>query len=202
MHMLDKFIIISRLLQNVNRMNDDFKKGRREYNNRIDYEHFEERLADLKNMSSKTFNKIDPSLRTKIMKRGVSLLLNTNAGYDTEYNNDEDDSIRNIQVSAQLAVSSNIVLRIPLVIEYDYGGVETLRGGFYKQSKSSKCVDYKGILSELRSKVNELRRVKFGISDYSLSEIVKELKNRGIPYSESLDSGYISFMFPRSAIRT
>lgn len=136
------YIITSRLLRNIIQKKD--VKGGTE--NAL----FEEKVYELKNLSNFLFNKIDPSLRVKMMKRGVNLQLNTNAGYDTEYNGDNEDSTRNIQVSTQLAVSSHILLRIPLNVVYEFGGVETLRGGTYQVKMKSKCVDFARLLMELQ----------------------------------------------------
>ena len=192
---MDLYIILTRLIETANVIAEKIKEE-------PGFEEYTEHLVEVKNLGMLIFNKLDPSLRLKLMKRGVSLLLNTNAGYDTEYVEDEDKAMNNIQVSAQLAVSSHIVLRIPLNILYEYEGVETLRGSVYKLKNESKCLDYDKILNDLRYRLERLRGIKYGISDFCLNEIVKYLKEKEIPYSESLESGFVSFSFPRSTIKT
>jgi hypothetical protein len=86
----------------------------------IDMEEDKEAYGDVyhsyKNQITEVFNKIDPSIRVKLMKKGVSLIMNTYAGFDTEYVNIEMGL--NKLLSVQLAASSKIILKIPKVTYY------------------------------------------------------------------------------------
>lgn len=189
--MLDMYIQTSRMMRLATRMDKDqsqsLLKNSEGYNS-------------LKTLGSVLFNKMDPSLRDKLMKRGVSMSLNTNVGFDTEYI--QEDSKTNTIVSAQLAVNSRVLLKIPFNTPYEFASVDSLKGGRYEFSKDSKRVDYKNILTSLRSRLDYLRLLKYGVSDYSLSQIITALKERGYPYSVSLENGFITFAFPRTGVRT
>jgi hypothetical protein len=153
----------------------------------------------LKNLSATLFNKLDPSLRDKLMKRGVSMLLNTNAGFDTEYI--QIDSIRNEMVSAQLAVNSRVLLKLPFNVPYEFSVLDSLSSKGYSLIKTSNKIDYEAFLSTIRARLEYARFLKYGASDYSLSILITELKSR-YPYSINLDSGFITITFPRSSVHT
>jgi len=187
--MLDMYIQVSRVMRLATRMDKDqsLLKNSEGYNN-------------LKVLGAVLFNKLDPSLRDKLMKRGVSMSLNTNVGFDTEYI--QEGSITNTLVSAQLAVNSRVLLKIPFNVPYEFASVNSLKGGRHEFSMISKKVDYESILTNLRTRMDFLRLLKYGVSDYSLGHIITTLKERGYPYSVSLERGFITFAFPRTAVRT
>jgi len=187
--MLDMYILLSRMMRLATRIDKDLsslKKG--------------DGYNSLKVLSAVLFNKMDPSLRDKLMKRGVSMSLNTNVGFDTEYV--QEGSITNTLVSAQLAVNSRVLLKIPFNKPYEFASVDSLRGGRHDFSKTSKKIDYESILTNLRLRMDFLRMLKYGVSDYSLGLIINTLKERGYPYSVSLERDLITFAFPRTAVRT
>jgi hypothetical protein len=85
---------------------------------------------DLIDMSTKVFGKIDPSIRVKMRKKGVSIIQNAYTGFDTEYKNI--DFKRNELISVQLAVNTKTLLKLPLHTEYTLSSLETLTGKEHK----------------------------------------------------------------------
>lgn len=69
--------------------------------------------ADYIVLANELYSKLEPSLRAQIQKRGVSIIQNTYTGFDTEYCNLT--STTNKLLSAQLAVNSKTILKIPIV---------------------------------------------------------------------------------------
>lgn len=67
--------------------------------------------ADLINLNRELYGKIDPSLRNKIQKRGITIFQNIYTGFDTEYQNK--DTKTNRLLSVQLAVNTHTFIKIP-----------------------------------------------------------------------------------------
>ena len=85
--------------------------------------------TDYINMSKELLHKLDPSIRTKLSKRGISISHNIYTGFDTEYSNI--NSVSNKLLSIQLSVSSRTLVQFPFVKEFDYNEIEILTGKEY-----------------------------------------------------------------------
>lgn len=144
-------------------------------------------------------NKLDPSLRTHLRKSGVTFMLNTYTGFDTEYQNI--DTRINELLSVQLAVSSRILVKIPLIFsEYQFTKVNTLKGTVYKVDNLSDTINTELIRQTLNQQIKSIRESYFKEYDESLENIIKGLKDLGIPHTINSDS--IVFMFEKSQLNT
>ena len=74
--------------------------------------------------------KLDPSIRSKLVKRGSSITQNIYTGFDTEYVNES--TLYNRLLSVQLSVNSKTMLSLPLTPEFDYKEVDVLSGKDFK----------------------------------------------------------------------
>jgi len=99
--------------------------------------------TDYINISKELLHKLDPSIRTKLSKRGISITHNIYTGFDTEYSNI--NSLCNKLLSIQLSVSSRTLVQFPNIKEFDYKEIDVLTGKEYaKESNkyaSAKPVD-------------------------------------------------------------
>lgn len=153
-------------------------------------------IADFKVLSQTVFCKIDPSVRAKLQKRGISIIQNIYTGFDTEYKN------RNFKyndlISVQLAVNTKTLLKLPKYSEYVLSSLDTLSSKEYK-------IHYgEGFNSTLVQKslnrcINEIRLLRFKKNDISISILIEGLIRLKIPHIEK-DNVFI-FSLPRTPIQ-
>jgi hypothetical protein len=74
-------------------------------------------FTDFKVLARSLFLKLDPSIRTKLVKRGVSIIQNIYTGFDSEFKNI--NLTLNKLLSVQLAVTTKTILKIPLNSDFD-----------------------------------------------------------------------------------
>src|SRR4051794_12075862 len=92
-------------------------------------------MVDFEVLIKNIFNRIDPSIRIKLQKRGISVIQNIYTGFDTEYKNK--DAMFNELISVQLAVNTKTLLKVPKYSEYELSTLDTLTGDVYKLNKDS-----------------------------------------------------------------
>lgn len=68
--------------------------------------------SDLLSMSEKLYDKLEPSLRKSLLKKGITITHNIQNGFDTEYENK--DTKTNKLLSVQMAINVITYLRIQL----------------------------------------------------------------------------------------
>jgi len=155
--------------------------------------------ADFKASAQNIFGKIDPSLRSKLQKRGISIIQNTYTGFDTEYKNI--DPKYNKLISVQLAVNTKTLLKVPKYSKYELSSLDTLNGREYKVNKVNKGKGFNYIMVEnsLNKNINEIRNLKFKRNDASIFVLIEGLKRLNIPFIEKDDS--FVFSFPRTPIQ-
>ena len=154
--------------------------------------------ADIKNLTRTIFSKLDPSLRNKLQKKGISIMQNIYTGFDTEYKNI--DTTRNKLISVQLAVNTKTLLKIPRYRNYELCSLDTLTNKVYKQEiTSSKEFNYVKVEKTLNKSINEIRLLKYKNNDKSISILIEGLNNLNIPCMTKDD--VFVFSFPRSPIQ-
>lgn len=141
-------------------------------------------------------SRIDTSIRHKLENRGITVYKNIYSGYDTEYQNLE--YAKNKLLSVQLAVSSKLMIKIPIQEAYHIEKVNALSYEKYKIAFSS-CILFPKIETELNSLIKQVRFEKNYKNDVSLDVIVSGLKNRGLSYITK--DGYVIFSFERTPIK-
>lgn len=105
-------------------------------------------FSDLRVQEQILFSKLDPSIRYHIRKVGISVVKNTYIGFDTEYNNV--DFARNSLVSAQLAISSKVYVKIPKALSYSISSLDIERNKLQSVSKVSDKLNYSKIESSIQ----------------------------------------------------
>lgn len=160
---------------------------------------YTDKCREIAILTKEIYNKIDPSIRIHLKKSGVSFMLNTYTGYDTEYQNI--DSMTNKLLSVQLAVSSRILLKLPLPdLVYKLTKVDSLKGVVYEIERSSERLNYKNLIDFINSRIKYIRDYSCKNHDESIRILVNGLKEMGIPYI--VKGNYIVFMFKNSAVKT
>lgn len=156
---------------------------------------------NLKTLLNELFGKLDPSLRSKVQKRGITIQQNIYTGFDTEYKNV--DSKTNKLLSVQLAVSTRTQLKVPLYEDYRLMSLDSLTGQEYlilkpntKDSKGKSSFNFDLVERSLNLSIKEIRSIKYKTNDASISVIQEGLKSLGIP--NMVKDGFMYFTFPQS----
>lgn len=89
--------------------------------------------SDLLSISEKLYDKLEPSIRKSLIKKGITITNNIQNGFDTEYENQ--DTRINKLLSVQMAVNVITYLRIQLHTNYKLSNVHTLTNKSYDISK-------------------------------------------------------------------
>lgn len=71
--------------------------------------------ADLKNLRSEVLRMIHPCIVNKISKKGISLMLNTFSGFDSEYELESSLELKNELISIQIASTTSLYVKVPKV---------------------------------------------------------------------------------------
>ena len=146
-------------------------------------------------------SKIEPSIKHKIQKGGITVIHNTYTGFDTEYQNI--DLKYNELLSVQLAINNKISLKIPMVKDYDFSNVDTLSGKIYPIKVDYKgLIDYKKIGFMINEGIKSIRSLKYNDYDSSITKIINMLKDKKVSYTEIEEKSCIFFSFERTPITT
>ena len=154
--------------------------------------------SDYQTLSKEVYSKLDSSIRTKLQKKGITVMQNIYTGFDTEYKNI--DLKYNKLLSIQMAVNTKILLKLPIVDEdYYFSSVETLTGKVNPINCASEKIKYENILDEINISIKEVRMLKYKTIDESINLLIKNLKLKNVPYIIKNES--IIFAFDRTPIQ-
>jgi hypothetical protein len=160
--------------------------------------------SDLIALQTKLINSIDPYIRRKILKKGISIIQNVYTGFDTEYENI--DSETNRLLSVQIASTSRCILKIPVLNinapimddEIPHEKVSIPEKGIKKNVFNELL-----FINSLNYNIRSYRR-KFNKYDSSLEDLVNGLKTLSQlnPIKYKITNGEHFFMFPTKPIKT
>lgn len=144
---------------------------------------------------------MDPGVSLKVSKRGITVLQNVYAGYDTEYKNV--DFKTNKLLSVQLAINTMTQLKIPLNSEYVISDYHTEKGKLYPKERVG--LEGSGFnINMYESSMNEIikmvRGMKYRKIDSSVELICRGLIDQKVPHTVCGD--WVVFSFPRTPIQT
>lgn len=156
-------------------------------------------LEDIKVLCNEKKNTLDSYIRLALAKGGLSINQNIYTGFDTEYVYESGN--RNRLLSAQLAVCSRLVVKLPNLKDfYRLSGVNTVTNEVYNLNQVNPCIDLDYVNEVLNSRIQFLRGILYPGFDRSIKLIEKGLIKRGIPWVIKGDNIY--FMFDKSVLKT
>jgi hypothetical protein len=155
--------------------------------NLINDEEEKDLKEDYKVMIREINIKIDPSIRQKLQRGGITVIQNTYTGYDTEYQSH--DLKYNELLTVQLAVNTKSLLKLPVVKKYQFTNINPKNG-----------INNVLVQKELNDRIDRLRSLKFQGYDRSMLKIINGLKDLRVPYIEN--EGKMIFSFDRTPIKT
>lgn len=136
---------------------------------------------DIKIFERDLSGSLDASIRLKLRKRGISFTQNIYCGFDTEYKNI--DPTHNKLLSAQLAVNTQTLLKIPLSEEYNFGVVNSQTGEISPESGiNTKGFSTEAVLKMIRNGLKIYRDFKYSGYDDSINLLIDGLKSEGVNY--------------------
>src|SRR6185437_16079206 len=131
-------------------------------------------MAKYKTLNKNIYARIDPSVRIKMQKRGISIIQNIYTGFDTEFKYVK--PCYNNLITVQLAVNTKILLKVPKYNDYELCSIDTLTGEEYKiDIKSEKAFRYSMVEQSLNRIIKEIRYLKYKNNDTSISILVEGL---------------------------
>lgn len=155
-------------------------------------------VNDLRYKGLDLYNRLDPSIRIHIQKRGINIKQNTYIGFDTEFTSK--DLNYNHLVSAQLALTTKTYVYVPLTPSYKLSLLDENTNKLKKINKSSLIFNYLKIETSIQQSIAEIRKIKYEKHDVCMKVLVESLKMiKGLSYYEGEEQ--IVFSLPRSLIQ-
>ena len=155
--------------------------------------------TDLITIRKNLLRMIHPNLRSKITNRGLSIILNSLVGYDSEYELNSSLKKINDLLSIQLAGSTGLVLKVPLIDKnpVDDSCLYSYSTGILKRSEekigSTFCASIDKVISDIRSMLCK-------DNDNLIDRLTKKLDDLGLK-SFIIDS-YKVYLFPKSEVKS
>jgi len=145
-----------------------------------DYIKYLEIVSQYKVLRNWCYSMLDNSIKQYLIRKNINVYSDIISGFDTEYV--AEDWGKNKLLSAQLSITHVIKISIPLFLNYNFEGVNTLTSETYMKSEP-KFNDPDLILSILTHQILETRKYKYQMQDDLMYRIAsyflnnKEYKN-------------------------
>jgi hypothetical protein len=144
------------------------------------------------------YERLDPSIRCYILKKGINIKQNTYIGFDTEFT--KKSLVLNTLVSSQLAVTTKTYVQIPKTMGYQLSHLDENSNRLIPVAKVSSVLNYAKIENSIKMFIDEIRKIKYSKHDVSLLTLTETLKTiKGLKFAERSDS--IVFALPRTVIQ-
>lgn len=122
------------------------------------------------------YSKIDPSIRVKMIKKGINITHNVYTGFDTEY--EKIDMDHNKLLSAQLAVGFSTLVQIPYMQDYSMVKIDPLDNKKYELGVNFNKLETEIVLKEEMVKdINRYINYIRMINDKGYSDSMKFISN-------------------------
>lgn len=160
-------------------------------------------LLDFKNISKLLSSKLEPSIREKFARKGISYISNIYTGFDTEYVSI--DSKTNKLLSVQMSLTTSLLLKLPLKTNFDFEEFNVFANDVYKKDteeideiRSAVKMD---MIKEYINKSIEYHRILNNnyLYDLTMEKLIRILIEKGIRFVKKDDS--ITFIFDSDKIR-
>jgi hypothetical protein len=139
------------------------------------------------------YNKMDPSIRLKLQKRGITLTNRIYTGFDTEYVNR--DMSFNELLSVQLSVCSRVMIQLPLKTPYDIVSINTLNNKKYDVTQGvSKRINIKRMCEDATTIINAIRLLNYHDYDCNMEFLIEVLKKQKFKHIIDYEKEKITFI--------
>jgi len=144
------------------------------YNYNLDDYNDNDFYHDLINLRKKFYQKLDPSIRKGLQKRGISIVQNLNTGFDTEYVNL--DNKNNKLLSVQFAQVVQNYVKLPLNSRYKLSKINPVTEVVYRV-KTTVSFDYEMLENLIANHIEIIRNFVFDNVDKEIEKLIDNLKN-------------------------
>ena len=149
--------------------------------------------TDLITLHKRILRLINPNIRDKISCKGLSILLNTVVGYDSEYELNSSVKMTNSLLSVQLAGSTGVVLKVPVVNKDPVKpGLVSTAGKLGEQMLSTICC------RSLDEMIKNIRNLLHKENDDLLDDLLTSLSAKDL--NNETVGDYKVFIFPKSEV--
>lgn len=153
--------------------------------------------ADLKTIKLMTSRMINPVIKDKLSNRGISLIFNTYAGYDSEYELISSLKKTNELLSIQIAVNTGLYVKVPIIDKeplkiIDFNERFTIRWG------ESEIVNM--CLVSMDSIIKDLRIIQFKEQDILINKLITRLD--GEDCGGVISNKYKLYNFKKTDVKT
>lgn len=160
-------------------------------------------IVDVVNEMKTIWNFIEPSIRKKTHKRAIGIMRNTYTGFDTEFENI--NTKYNNLLSVQVAVCSELTVRVPIYTPFELHSVDTLSGEKYEKPLKYKAIREPVINNLIDERVKCIRHTKLGNNDIFMTYLTNLLDtlsfNGVIRKVGKVCKEYNYYIFDKSNIR-
>jgi hypothetical protein len=156
--------------------------------------------SDLVNLRKDVIKIINPILKDKISKRGLSIILNSVVGFDSEYELNSSLLKRNDLLSVQLAGTSGLVLKVPNLEGIEKIKILDLGLGIPHKNEKELCTIVSNSITEL---IILIRSFLYSNNDKLIKKLVKMLDetcDEGIKTCSKDDTKV--YVFQKSSLKT
>ena len=136
-------------------------------------------LIDFKVLCKELFHSLEPSIRSKLTRKGMSIIQNIYTGFDTEYC--KKDSMFNELLSVQLSTCCKSIIVLPYQDRDKFllNEIDVLTGKELPNTdKVSTYIDKDNLTNYILGSVNIIRDLKFAAYDYSMNKMIEALKSK------------------------
>jgi hypothetical protein len=155
-------------------------------------------ISSFKNKADILLSRVDSSIQHHMRKQGIRISQNSYLGFDTEFNQIE--MCKNKLISAQLAISSKLQIKLPLNQKYTLSMLDVESNKLHRVKNTSDEFNYKKVETSIQYLIQQIRSIKFGCYDENMTVLAECLKEiRGMSYCET--NGSIIFTVPNTPIQ-
>lgn len=152
-------------------------------------------LVDLNNTSKRILRMINPNIKNRMSNKGLSIILNTLIGFDTEWSHISTGDLKNKLLSIQLAGTTGLVLKIPVVLEYNKSDFK-IASTMNRYEK--KMCDY--LHNSIASMISNIRSKLYKENDLLLESFLNKLEQMDFHSTNSIGD-YEVFMLKNSDVK-
>ena len=167
------------------------------YKNQILEEGLYNLITDLNTAHKNILRIVDPIIRVKITNKGLSILLNSIVGYDSEYELRSSKDMINDLLSVQLAGNTSFILKVPIVDDKPVNTVLFTHTDVWDSETKLKHFCRKSI----DRSIEKLRSLLYSENDKFFKDLSEKLSLMNIKNNKTID-GYKVFKFGVSEVNT
>jgi len=155
-------------------------------------------IVDLITLRKSLLRMINPNIKDRITSRGLSVILSSIVGYDSEYELNSSSRMINDLLSIQLAGSTGVTLKIPIVSGYNKSDLKI----GYSLRFRDKDESFLGNIfhNSISNVVKNIRKLLFEENDLLLIKLKDKLIEKGVKNVKIDD--YWVFTFDKSDVKT